>query len=603
MKYLPAIRRWFEGYASVDLRALALTRILLAGIILFDLFYRAHHLYEHYGRFGIFPKELWLTWWAHSGYWSLHMLFEAPEWSLALMALEAVCAFFMLVGWHTRLSTALVWFLAVSLDHANQFIIQSGDIWLTVFLFLGIFLPLGKYASVDAGLDKNPTPSPRFASIWTFAFILQIALFYFAASLFKNGITWQDGNAVYYALSLDYFRTWFGSIIYQSRPLLTLLTFGVHYLQYAVPYLILAPFFTKYVRTTAVILLIGMHTGLGLSMNLGPFSFVSIAGLCALLPSAFFDAMHNFLVQRGFGSLTIYYDEDCGFCRKSAHLIRTLLLVVGSRVVPAQTNPSVYADMKTHNSWVIVDATGNRFFTYKAGIRIIEASPLLFLTAPLFKLRASGFIGEKVYRFVANHRGSVCLLPKKGRNFPHLATTMKSGSILLGIVYIGAIVTANTAPFLKSEMLYNANQKITLPMGALGITQNWRMFSPNPPSEDGWIIARGVFSNGKIYDLFSYPHALSYEKPKNIAYAPYIRDERTRKYLGNVIGNSAAAVHIYYYAKSLCYQYREPNALFTDASLASLDIFAMKQITGLTHKNKPEKSLLFTLNCTDSKQK
>lgn len=601
MKYWPAVREWFEGYASLDLRALAFTRILLAGIVLVDLFYRAHHLYEHYGRFGIFPKELWLTWWADNGYWSLHMLFEAPEWSLALMVLEALAGLFLLIGWYTRLSTVVVWFLAVSLDHANQFIIQAGDTWLTVFLFIGIFLPLGTYASVDAGLQKQAPENTRFTSIWTFALILQIALFYFAASLFKNGITWQDGNAVYYALSLDYFRTWFGSLIYQSRELLTVITFGVHYLQYIVPYLILAPFFTKYLRSIAVILLIGMHIGLGISMHLGPFSFVSIAGLCALLPSFFFDWVQAFLKKHSFGNLTIYYDEDCGFCKKSSNLIRVLLFLVHSRIVPAQSDTSIYADMKLHNSWVIVDASGKRFFTYEAGIRIVEASPLLFFTAPLWKLATSKPIGEKTYRFIANHRGTTCLIPQKERNFRLASTVLTYSSLLCGIIYIVAIVVANTESFVKHQKISEVSARISPTMTALGVTQYWAMFAPNPPSIDGWIIVRGVFSNGDIYDLFSYPHKLSYEKPKNISQPPYIPDERTRKYLGNLVGDTTALAHIQYYGKYLCYQYKKPNKLFKDASLASLEIFLMTQLNGFTLKNRPEKSLIFTTKCADSK--
>jgi hypothetical protein len=69
----------------------------------------------------------------------------------------------------------------------------------------------------------------------------------------------------------------------------------------------------------------------------------------------------------------------------------------------------------------------------------------------------------------------------------------------------------------------------------LGLYQNWVMFAPNPPKDDGWWVIPGELRGGRQVDLMSVVRGdydlreVSYEKPENIL-ATY-KNEHWHKYL------------------------------------------------------------------------
>ena len=295
---------------GLDIRALALVRIALALGISHDLWIRLSHLTEHYGNFGVFPKTVWENEWKSNGYWSLHLLSGSPEWSFLLFILHAGFVFFLLIGFKTRIATIGVWLLLVSLHNANPFINQGSDAILRIFLLICIFLPLGKKYSIDALRNSSSPKENAYQSPWTAVYIFQVALIYFTSGISKNGELWQQGNAVYVALSRDHFRTSFGSLIYMSRELMTSLTYVVHFVQYLAPYFLLSPYKTVYLRTTAVFTLMLMHIGLGLSVHLGPFTWVTVTILAGLLPGSFFDfAELAFKKTRVYGRFHAFFSK------------------------------------------------------------------------------------------------------------------------------------------------------------------------------------------------------------------------------------------------------------------------------------------------------
>lgn len=67
---------------------------------------------------------------------------------------------------------------------------------------------------------------------------------------------------------------------------------------------------------------------------------------------------------------------------------------------------------------------------------------------------------------------------------------------------------------------------------ALGIDQNWSMFSPIPRTEDGWVVMRGVLRDGTEVNLWDFDKPLPWEKPALVS-ATY-KTQRWRKYLDNL---------------------------------------------------------------------
>ncbi|HEV3342513.1 MAG TPA: HTTM domain-containing protein [Pirellulales bacterium] len=67
------------------------------------------------------------------------------------------------------------------------------------------------------------------------------------------------------------------------------------------------------------------------------------------------------------------------------------------------------------------------------------------------------------------------------------------------------------------------------PAYVLGIDQDWRMFAPSPPTEDGWYEMRGVLVDGSVVNLWEPDRPLPHVKPSDVR-ATY-GNRRWQKYL------------------------------------------------------------------------
>lgn len=150
---------------GVDLRTLALFRVLLASYLILDLCLRARDLTAHYTDFGIMPRSV-LAESLSTGSWSFHALSGSASLQVFLFVVAGAFAAMMLVGWRTRLATLVSWVLLVSLQNRNVFILSGEDNLAIVLLFWAMFLPLGARYSIDCALDTKTgrTPMPSFQS-------------------------------------------------------------------------------------------------------------------------------------------------------------------------------------------------------------------------------------------------------------------------------------------------------------------------------------------------------------------------------------------------------------------------------------------------------
>ncbi len=67
---------------------------------------------------------------------------------------------------------------------------------------------------------------------------------------------------------------------------------------------------------------------------------------------------------------------------------------------------------------------------------------------------------------------------------------------------------------------------------AVGLDQNWSMFSPIPRTEDGWLVMKGTLRDGDEVNLWDYDQPLPWKKPALVS-ATY-KTQRWRKYLDNL---------------------------------------------------------------------
>ncbi|WP_052694945.1 HTTM domain-containing protein [Hymenobacter sp. AT01-02] len=187
LRILSLLRRPFV----LDLRALALLRAAVAAVLLLDIGIRATDLEAHYSNLGVLPLgALYEHGWNQYSF-SLHNSSGLWQVQAILFLIAAGLAVALLVGYHTRLVTALSWILLVSVQNRNPLISQGGDDLLRMLLFWGFFLPWGRVYSVDS--KKQPKPEQlTYFSAATIAYIVQLALVYWCTALLKSSPEWSQ---------------------------------------------------------------------------------------------------------------------------------------------------------------------------------------------------------------------------------------------------------------------------------------------------------------------------------------------------------------------------------------------------------------------------
>ncbi len=137
---------------SIDLRSMALMRIMLALLIILDLALRVPYISLYYTDAGVLPRSRWVEI-SNLWYLSLHGASGTLWWQILLFTLAFIFAIGLLIGYRTRLMNIASWILLASLCNRNELILQGGDILLMVMCFWGMWLPLGAKWSVDAALQ------------------------------------------------------------------------------------------------------------------------------------------------------------------------------------------------------------------------------------------------------------------------------------------------------------------------------------------------------------------------------------------------------------------------------------------------------------------
>ena len=275
---------------SVDLRSLAITRIAFGILILADLFNRSRFLKDFYTDEGLLNLYALKRIYEDNYYTSVHALSGDYYFQLFLFLLAAIFAFFLLIGFFTRIATIVSWALLVSLNLRNPLLLQGGDIIFRCLLFWGIFTPWAERFSVDSYFKKIKIENNFIFSLPAAAFIIQILFMYLFTGMLKTGDPWRkDYTAIYYALSIDHFSFLLGPYLYKFPQLMKGLTFSIIWIELLGPLLLLIPYRNSLFRYILIGLMASFQLGLALTMKIGLFPWISMASLLILLPPSFWD--------------------------------------------------------------------------------------------------------------------------------------------------------------------------------------------------------------------------------------------------------------------------------------------------------------------------
>lgn len=417
---------------NIDVRSLALFRVAIAGLVLCDLFLRSFDIHAFYTDDGVLPRSLLLEFYRGTKiFWTcVHLCSGSAWWQVTVFGVFSIFALMLLCGYRTRLATVGCWLLALSIQNRNPMILQAGDTLLRVLLFWSIFLPLGARFSVDAALDKSKGEPPKFVcSIASAALLLQMTFMYFFSFLLKDGATWKEGTALYYALSVDQWTRPLGIWIRQFTQLNTIATHSTLLLEGIGPFLPFIPFYNARLRVASILLFSGLHAGIAMTMALGLFSYVSIAGWLPFLPASFWDFI---------ASKTGMLGRDTTINSDGGH---------------EGTDKKVA--WKTSRS-----------------VQCFVAFCLLYVFA--WNVRTTNFDYHSRY------------FPPEWNTFGR----------------------------------------------ALGISQYWNMFAPNPSTTDGWFIIAAMMEDGSEIDIYNEGKSLTWGKPEVVCRQH--KNMRWRKYMMNL---------------------------------------------------------------------
>jgi hypothetical protein len=578
-----------------DLRALAVFRISLGFLVLADLWIRSGALLAHYTDFGILPRGTYLDLFSNPWELSIYHATGNAFGVLGLMALHAMAAIALLVGWRTRLASFLTWAFVVSLQNRNPVILHSGDVVLRMILFWAMFLPLGARASIDAALaPAEKTPSRNFiVNVATVAILAQIFFEYFFAALFKRGPEWHSkANAVFYALSVEQFATGAGIWFRENfRWALPSLTRGVWWFELLGPFFLFVPFRRGAVRLAFTVAFMAMHLGFELMLGIGTFPFFCIVGLIPFLPTALFDRFDAWIATRERPG-RIVYAPGSAVALRGTTILRELLFLRRTPVrsaTEAKLPHAIEHRAAWLGDWAFEDAEGRLTNGVEALVASMAASPVFrpfAKVAPLWPFRwLLAFAYRRVVTVGSTHAERwFPFAPNEYRLGPALSITV--GALLVYCLLWNVDALARGPALLSPWLRPVAN--------VLRVDQRWNMFS-RPIREDGWFVYDGKLQSGEPIDVRTGKiGAPSYERPKLLS--DEFPDERWQKYLMN-LQISTYEKHRLLYGRYLC---RKTNLARPEGKkLESFDlVFVMEQLTGEgVGRSGPTRQVLWRHKC------
>ena len=577
---------------GLDIRSLALFRVCLALILLVDIRIRLNDLWAFYSDWGVLPRVALIENVINPFKLSFHLANGFGLFQGFLMVLAFVIALALLVGYRTRLATVLSWLFLYSLQSRNPVIVQGGDSLIRISLFWAIFLPLGAAYSLDRALDPSgKEPPQKIFSGASVALFAQVMMVYWFTAAMKNGPDWiLDRTAIYYALNLELFERPFGQYLLNFPHRLEWLTWLVLWFERLGPFLLVTPVFVGLVRTIGVFLFVLLHVGMGSAMRVGPFPLIGITTALVFLPSDFWNWILPQLWPRASDGLKIFYDGDCGFCKKSVLILRAFFLRPDTPVLPAQSSPEIEREMLKRNSWVTRDSGNKNHYKFDAFLAICRASPLLRPFSRVLGLPLLRFLGTQVYETIAGHRaGTARIFPLP--SFRPMKTETPRWADRLAVILIVYVLIWN----LSGMGYFMIPKPLRVPAWVLGLDQGWGMFAPTLDHDGGWHIFYARLRDGSEVDLFRGGRPIDWKKPSDPS--NLYKNERWRKYMTN-INHAEKAEMRPYLADYLCLKWnrRQKDPV---KKIERVEIYFMKEPTppvGLADP-PPKKVLLWGQDC------
>jgi len=255
------------------------------------------------------------------------------------------------------------------------------------------------------------------------------------------------------------------------------------------PLLLLLPLWP--LRLLGVGLLVSLHLGFLLFLDIGNFPLVMLAFLALFVPPEAWRLLRGFWERlRGEAKAVVHYDGGCGFCARISEVLVRLLLA-RAEIRPAEGE--ALALLEARRSWVV--ELGGRYYLEGRGFQaLLLASPFRPL-AVLWSLPGFAWLADRAYRLVADRRPS---LAWTRAHLPALVFR-PPGKLQVVLALLFSLVYGTYS--LYGPWDYGkAPETLAGSLGALGLDLRWGHFSPKPYEYSLWIGAVGVTLTGRTVD-------------------------------------------------------------------------------------------------------
>ncbi len=596
---------------KLDLRSLALVRVLFGVLTFFDIARRIPDLEAFFTDGGILPRWILLEQFELNYRMGLLSLNGTYSFAFMLAVVGMLASITFALGWRTRLSNLIVWLVIISFQvRFPEGATSGGDMLIRIFLFWSLFLPMSARYSMDCAVAETKVSDNEFQSIFSATWIVQIFLLYFMTFLFKWGPVYHTTfDAVYYMMQLDIFTTPLGKWLSQYHGIMKGLTFAAYALEIIGPLLLIIPFKRDLFRGAAVVSFWLFHLGIGATMHLGNFVPICLIIWVGLIPTSWWNYLSVKVRSSSLAMKTLYYDGQSELARKLGLIAKEMLLLDSVRVLPASTNPKADALISGHN-FVFEDENQQLLIT--------SLIPKLLLSSRLFFIRILGRIFNSeisLYLNEVKEVGEVSMFSDKTVTTPGNDTSSSKFKDVIKVLFetigfdkikmhlnkfeklVGAflltlVVAWNIEGYI-TEREWSIGSPFDEVMFTLHLNQGWAMFAPHPQRSDGWWVVDGTLKSGKKWDVLNNKE-VQFDRPDDF-YATY-SSEDWRKFLDNLQATRDEA-YLLLLGKHLCRSWNSQNG--GENTLQTFKIYFMQEFTnGPTEPPaKVEKVQLWNHSC------
>jgi hypothetical protein len=256
-------RFWFE---PTDAATLGVLRIAFGAVMLLWTLSLAPDVGAFFAPLGVIGQVD-----GTSDPWAWSVLdLAGSDFAVAALYIALVCgATGVLVGWHSRVSAAVVLAALVSFERANPYVFNSGDTLLRLLALYVLIAPSGMAYSLDA--RRRGITEPAYIPIWPLRLIqIQVSAMYLGAVWSKlDGDAWRDGSAVGYATRLpDLVRFPVSDLIGTSQLAVHAATYGTMLVEAA----LVVGLWNRRTRVYALAAGVIFHLAIDLSIRVGFFT-------------------------------------------------------------------------------------------------------------------------------------------------------------------------------------------------------------------------------------------------------------------------------------------------------------------------------------------